>query len=130
MSWYRRITRLRITNPTSAQPASHHHSTATILAERMRGVLLECSSMMHGASVLPADMGYQLCTQTLGSISTSLTEVLGQTGYGYLISTPPAHDETIQTSRGGTRGRRQRGSSSTGSSRGRSRGLGCSISRG
>jgi mobile domain-containing protein len=31
MMWYRRITRLRITNPTSAQSASHHHPTATIL---------------------------------------------------------------------------------------------------
>ena len=31
MAWYRQITILRLTNPTSAQPSSHYHPTATIL---------------------------------------------------------------------------------------------------
>ena len=52
---------------------------------------------MHGAATLPVDVGYQLCSQTLGSINTSLTDALSQAGYDYLILTPHINDEVDQT---------------------------------
>ncbi|XP_057546532.1 uncharacterized protein LOC130825369 [Amaranthus tricolor] len=121
MAWYRQITILRLTNPTSAQPSSHYHPTATILAERIRSVLVQCSDATQGASALPVDVGYRLCTQTLGSINMSLTEALCLTGYDYLIPTRPTtiDDDTLHTP--STSGSRHRGSSSRGSSRGSGR---------
>ena len=74
-------------------------------------------------------LGYRLCTQTLGSINT-LTEALSLTGYDYLIPTRPTtiDDDTLHTP--STSGSRHRGSSSRGSSRGSLRGSGRSCSWG
>ncbi|XP_057544413.1 serine/threonine-protein phosphatase 7 long form homolog [Amaranthus tricolor] len=41
MNWYRRISILRLTNTTFAQPGSHYHPTSTLLAERIRSVLIK-----------------------------------------------------------------------------------------
>ena len=86
---------------------------------------------MHGATTLPVDVGYRLCSQTLGSINTSLTNVLSQAGYDYLIPTPPIIDEVDQTFHTPSpRGSGHRGSSSGGSSSRFTRGLEHSSTRG
>ncbi|XP_057538094.1 uncharacterized protein LOC130815621 [Amaranthus tricolor] len=111
-------------NTTFVQPGSHYHPTSTLLAERIRSVLIQCNDTMHGATTLPVDVGYRLCSQTLGSINTSLTDVLSQAGYDYLIPTPPIIDEvdhTFHTS--SPRGSGHRGSSYGGSSSRSTRGL-------
>ena len=99
-------------------------------AERIRAILIQCNDTIHGAATLPVDVGYRLCTQTLGSINTSLTDVLSQAGYDYLISTPPTtrDDETFHTP--SSRGSGHRGSSSRRSNSRSSRGFERSSTRG
>ena len=76
------------------------------------------------------DVGYRLCTQTLGSINTSLTNVLSQVGYDYLIPTPPTtgDDQTFHTLF--SQGSGHRGSFSGGLSSRFSGGSGRSSTRG
>ncbi|XP_057530802.1 serine/threonine-protein phosphatase 7 long form homolog [Amaranthus tricolor] len=117
MSWYRRISILRLTNIAFAQPGSHYHPTSTLLAERIQSVLIQCNDTIQGAATSPVDVGYRLCSQTLGSINASLTDALSQAGYEYLIPTPPVIgdvDDTFHTP--SPRSSAHRGSSSGGSS--------------
>ena len=97
-------------------------------AERIRAVLIQCNDTLLGATTLPIDVGYRLCT--LGSINTSLIDVLSQVGYDYLIPTPPTNgdDETFHTP--SSRGSGNQGSSSGGSGSHSSRGFGHSSTRG
>ena len=86
---------------------------------------------MHEATTLPVDVGYRLCSQTLGSINTSLTDVLCQAEYDYLIPSPPIIDEVDQTFHTSSpRGSGHRGSSFGGSSSRSTRGLERSSTRG
>ena len=98
--------------------------------ERIRSVFIQCSDTMHGAATLPVDVGYRLCTQTLGSINTSLTDVLSQVGYDYLILTSltTGDDQMFHTL--SSRNSGHRGSSSGGSSSRSSRGSERSSTRG
>ena len=98
--------------------------------ERIRSVFIQCSDTMHGAATLPVDVGYRLCTQTLGSINTSLTDVLSQAGYDYLIQTPPTAGDDEKFHTPSSWGSGHRGSSSRGSSSRSSRGSGRSSTRG
>ncbi|XP_057537485.1 serine/threonine-protein phosphatase 7 long form homolog isoform X2 [Amaranthus tricolor] len=130
MNWYRRIFILRLTNTTFALPGSHYHPTSTLLAERIRSVLIQCNDTIQGAATSPVDVGYRLCSQTLGSINASLTDALSQAGYEYLIPTPPIIGEVDDTFHTPPRSLDHRGSSSGGSSIRSTRGRECSSTRG
>ncbi|XP_057545665.1 uncharacterized protein LOC130824611 [Amaranthus tricolor] len=100
-------------------------------AERIRSVLIQCNDTIQGVATSPADVGYRLCSQTLGSINASLTDALSQAGYEYLIPTPPIIgevDDTFHTP--SPRSSAHRGSSSGGSSTRCTRGRERSSTRG
>ncbi|XP_057544037.1 uncharacterized protein LOC130823434 [Amaranthus tricolor] len=131
MSWYRRISILRVTNTTFAQPGSHYHPTSTLLAECIRSVLIQCNDTIQGAFTSPDDVGYRLCSQTLGSINSSLTDALSKAGYEYLTPTPPVIGEVDDTFHAPSpRSSAYRGSSSRGSSSRSTRGRQRSSTRG
>ncbi|XP_048501618.2 serine/threonine-protein phosphatase 7 long form homolog [Beta vulgaris subsp. vulgaris] len=104
MIWFRRITRLRLTNPSRRPPSTHYQpaSADIVLAHTLSDIAHRCGTVLEASESLPPDMVRDLYAQTLQTMRGLCVDAVGRAGHGHIVQGVPTSAGYTSTSTSST----------------------------